>query len=215
MGGIKTTCETCHTGKTITVNGTPKSISCQDCHMSKATKSAVGFTLGNGFKGDVKTHIMAINTAAYPRDSMGVFGSTVKLDANGLAKVTLDFACLSCHTSQTLAWASGYAQNIHTNQIVTSVASTEALPKEFMLGQNYPNPFNPSTTIEFSLREAVPVKLNIYDISGKLVGNLIDNMMPAGSHRVTLNAGNLPSGMYVYEITAGTFKQSRKMVLLK
>ncbi len=215
MTGIVKDCQTCHSDKEILVNGTPKSIDCVDCHMAPASKSAVGMQVGNGWRGDVKTHIWAINTNAVEKNAMfNDEGNLVKLDDNGLASVTLDFACLGCHTSQDVAWASGYAANIHENGI-TDITETNDLPATFDLAQNYPNPFNPSTTIAFTLPSAVKVTLNVYSIDGRLVASLIDHRMPAGSHTVKFDGSNLSSGLYMYTIHAGSFNASKKMVVLK
>ncbi len=120
LDAIKTKCEDCHANKQILVNGVPKPIECVDCHMPDASKSAVGKQVGNGWRGDVATHIWKINTAAVPRDSMFTADGKVKLDANGHAAVTMDFACLKCHREKTVEWAAQYATDIHTNGITTT-----------------------------------------------------------------------------------------------
>lgn len=215
LKAIKVNCQTCHADKQILVNGTPKSIDCVDCHMPQAGKSAVAVQTGNGFRGDVKTHIFSINPNAVPRDSMFTSDkSKVKLDANGHASVTLDFVCLRCHTSQDINWAASYAKDIHTKGIV-SVDDHKNIPAEFNLAQNYPNPFNPSTTITFSLPKSSHVKLSVYSINGELIADLINNMMPAGNHNVQFDASRLSSGVYVYNISADNFSTSKKMVLMK
>lgn len=213
--GIKVTCQTCHPGKEILLNGQPKNIDCVDCHMPPATKTAVGLVVGNGRRGDVKTHIMGINTDAVDYTEMFTADlKFVKLDGDGLASVTLDFVCLRCHTTEDLNWASGYAMNIHTNGI-NDVEGDENIPTEFSLAQNYPNPFNPSTTINFSLPEASNLKLDIYTLTGELVINLANDYMPAGNHQVTFNAAGLTSGIYLYKLTAGDYSSTKKMTLLK
>ena len=75
------------------LNNAPKQIECVDCHMPKAGKSALGFQVGNGWKGDVATHIMAINTNPVTKDAMWDSEvSHVELGQDGLAGVTMDFA---------------------------------------------------------------------------------------------------------------------------
>jgi hypothetical protein len=98
--------------------------------------------------------------------------------------------------------------------------SVDTGPAAFELSANYPNPFNPKTTISFDLPRASEVRLNIYDTSGRLVKSLIDDPMSAGNHQVTWsgkdrNGGEMPSGVYYYELEAGSFSQVRKMVLMK
>ena len=94
------------------------------------------------------------------------------------------------------------------------------LPNKFTLDQNFPNPFNPTTQIRFGIPEAGNVTLKIYNSVGQLVKTLIDGNMSEGFHQVTWDATNnngskLSSGVYFYRITAGTFTQINKMLLLK
>lgn len=91
----------------------------------------------------------------------------------------------------------------------------EFIPSNFELSQNFPNPFNPSTTIRFSLPKEAKVSLKVYDNLGQEVANLVNDVMPAGNHKVNFNALNLSSGVYYYRIEAGDFSQTRKMILLK
>ncbi|RME58067.1 hypothetical protein D6779_07260, partial [Candidatus Parcubacteria bacterium] len=154
LSGISKTCQDCHTDKEILVDGTPKSIDCVDCHMPPASKSAVGMQVGNGWRGDIPTHLFKINTEAVTKDAMFTSdGGSVALDANGLGAVTLDFVCLRCHTEENVEWAAQYAANIHENGI-NAVGDDEALPTEYALSQNYPNPFNPTTKISFAIPKA-------------------------------------------------------------
>jgi hypothetical protein len=81
--------------------------------------------------------------------------------------------------------------------------------------QNYPNPFNPSTLISFTLPEQTDVQLKIYDVLGNEVATLVSENKPAGRYEVEWNASNLPSGVYIYQLVAGTNIQMKKMLLLK
>jgi hypothetical protein len=90
-----------------------------------------------------------------------------------------------------------------------------ATPAKFALEQNYPNPFNPATTIKFSIPEQSRVTLKIYDVLGREVSTLVNEVRNAGNHEVNFNASNLASGMYIYSIKAGDYNASRKMMLLK
>jgi photosystem II stability/assembly factor-like uncharacterized protein len=91
------------------------------------------------------------------------------------------------------------------------------IPSEYRLGQNYPNPFNPVTTIEYSVPENnVNVKITVFDLLGKEIETVVDEVKKAGNYKVTYDAGKLASGMYIYKMQAGTdFSQVRKMILLK
>lgn len=89
------------------------------------------------------------------------------------------------------------------------------VPKKFSLSQNYPNPFNPSTKINFELPRSSNVKLSVYDITGKLASELVNEQRAAGYYTVEFNASNLASGMYFYRIEAGDFSATKKMMLIK
>ena len=81
--------------------------------------------------------------------------------------------------------------------------------------QNYPNPFNPETVIRFEMPEAGYVRLVVYDAMGREVVRLVDQRLHAGTHSVTWDASGLPSGAYLYRLTAGSFAEARMMVLLR
>jgi aldose sugar dehydrogenase len=85
----------------------------------------------------------------------------------------------------------------------------------FTLLQNYPNPFNPSTTIKYSIAESEFVTLKVYDVLGREVATLINKNMDAGSYEIKFEAAGLMSGFYIYKLSAGTYSESRKMMLLK
>ncbi len=91
----------------------------------------------------------------------------------------------------------------------------EDLPTRVRLAQNYPNPFNPSTIISYELPEALQVRLDVYDITGRHVVNLVNSQMAAGRHQVTFNAMNLSSGVYLYRLQAGSITQIKKLMVLK
>jgi len=89
------------------------------------------------------------------------------------------------------------------------------IPTSFNLAQNYPNPFNPSTKIEFGLPQASHVVVKVYDLLGRQIASLVDNDLPAGNHEVVYDASSLSSGVYFYSIQAGSFAQTKPMVLIK
>lgn len=88
-------------------------------------------------------------------------------------------------------------------------------PSTFSLKQNYPNPFNPSTSISFSLKKAGMTSLVVYNMIGQKVATLVNRNLTSGEHTVSFYADNLPSGVYIYKLNAGSQMLSRKMVLLK
>jgi hypothetical protein len=88
-------------------------------------------------------------------------------------------------------------------------------PKDCVLEQNYPNPFNSATSINFELPKDSYVKLIVYDITGREVARLVDGTVEAGYHSVLWDAQSIPSGMYIYRITAGSFTQAKRMTVIK
>ena len=88
-------------------------------------------------------------------------------------------------------------------------------PQAFMLAKNYPNPFNPVTTITYALASEAPVRLEVFDLTGRSVAVLVDAYQATGQYEVHFDASSLPSGVYIYRIEAGTFQQTEKMTLLK
>ncbi|HXF49452.1 MAG TPA: S8 family serine peptidase [Verrucomicrobiae bacterium] len=102
----------------------------------------------------------------------------------------------------------------------TGQAGSSALPTEFALGPNFPNPFNPTTTIRYALPQGAKVELRIYNILGQVVRKLADEEKPAGYHQTLWDgkdeAGRpVSSGIYLYQIKAGDFIETKKMQLIK
>jgi hypothetical protein len=97
----------------------------------------------------------------------------------------------------------------------TGVESVRATPLKFELGQNYPNPFNPTTTIEFSLPQRSDVHLVLANVLGQAVREIATGEYAAGTHRVTLDASGLASGVYFYKLQANRFIDVKKLILMK
>ena len=86
---------------------------------------------------------------------------------------------------------------------------------KFVLSQNYPNPFNPATTIKYSITERVSITLKVYDVLGNEIATLINEEKSIGSYDVKFDASGLPSGVYFYQLKAGDFVETKKMLLMK
>jgi hypothetical protein len=93
--------------------------------------------------------------------------------------------------------------------------SDDDQPGRFRLDQNYPNPFNPTTTIDYTIGEASFVRLSVFDVTGRPVARLIEREQSAGTYSVTFTADKIPSGMYIYRLEAGSYTQTRTMMLVK
>lgn len=230
LGGLKSaakTCSPCHSNKTVdikkVVSGvtTPVPHECRDCHMPYIGNTAVK---QNNNRGDQASHMWKINTAAVGKVT-GMWSSTsaanVTIPADSVVAHTLDFACLGCHTTKSLTWASGYATGIHTKSIVVNVEGPDAqIPSAFSLAQNYPNPFNPTTMISFGLPQASEVSLIVYNAVGQEIKVLANGRYAAGSHNLSwngkdANGQSVASGVYLYKLVTDSWMQTKKMVLMQ
>ena len=129
---------------------------------------------------------------------MGTLGQTI-------AGVTMD----DTHSNQGGFW-------FQAMEIITDVESTpDALPEEFRLEQNYPNPFNPITNFKFSIPVQSRVTLTVFDMLGREVARLVDDVLSPGEYTVEFDARGFPSGIYLYQIRAGGYLNMRKFTLLK
>ena len=101
------------------------------------------------------------------------------------------------------------------NIVITDVSDNSQHPNEFRLYNNYPNPFNPTTIIRYSIPEASFTSIRIYNELGKEVSALVNETKSAGTYEVEFNASNLSSGVYYYKLQAGSFTETKKMILTK
>jgi hypothetical protein len=119
----------------------------------------------------------------------------------------------------------GYTYWKYSKQIITGIDEELYKPLSFNLDQNYPNPFNPTTTIKYSIPKQSYITIKVYDILGREIETLVNEEKPAGSYEINWNAsklssgvsakGGYASGVYFYQLKAGEYIQTKKMILLK
>jgi len=102
------------------------------------------------------------------------------------------------------------------SEMITSVdGSSDPVPTRFGLSQNFPNPFNPSTTIRYGLPNHSQVTLSVFNTLGQQVAQLVNGDMEAGLHEVQFDGSGLSSGVYFYRLQAGSFVETRKLLLVR
>ena len=108
---------------------------------------------------------------------------------------------------------------LRINSITGLIQDQNNIPLKFSLIQNYPNPFNPTTVIRYSIPDGtgrdLSVHLKVYDLNGKEVALLVNDKQSAGSYSVEFDGSKFASGIYFYTLSAGEFKETRKMFLVK
>jgi hypothetical protein len=133
------------------------------------------------------------------------------------------FDMISDNDGASIAWCGTFngEEDVYYGRINQTPVEVEGenevtqIPESFSLYQNYPNPFNPTTTISYSLPISGNVALEVFNLLGEKVATLVDEFEEAGSYKKTFNADMLSSGVYIYKLSAGSFVETRKMILLK
>jgi hypothetical protein len=97
----------------------------------------------------------------------------------------------------------------------SEIIEVEITPTNYSLSQNYPNPFNPTTNFKFQIANSGFVSMKVFDVLGNEVANLVNEELSAGEYEVEYNASGLPSGVYFYKLSAGSFTDTKKMILMK
>ncbi len=127
---------------------------------------------------------------------------------------------LTYHYSSSGRGQTSYSQDVFSAKLIDFYpvkvqAEINPNAKKIFLEQNYPNPFNPNTTIKYSIPNAGIVSVKVFDVLGKEVAELVNEIKSAGSYSVDFNASNLPSGVYFYCLKSGGFVESKKLILIK
>ena len=110
-----------------------------------------------------------------------------------------------------------YVDNLSFDTPITSVngGMNDGLPNSFALMQNYPNPFNSTTIINYSLPNTSIVTINLYDVLGNEIATLLKEKKSSGNYKIELNTNNLTSGIYYYQMRTNSFKNTKKLILIK
>jgi photosystem II stability/assembly factor-like uncharacterized protein len=121
----------------------------------------------------------------------------------------------STHAFVIIDNGSVYSRPLSDLGIVGIQNISSQVPDNFNLSQNYPNPFNPTTNINFTVPKSGNVKMTVYDINGREISELVNQVMTPGSYKVDFVGSSLSSGIYYYTMTSGDFIETKKMMLVK
>lgn len=196
----------------------------------KSTNYGQSWTNVSGNLPNIPVNCLIINpnnsVNLYAGTDLGIFSTTDGginwvQDVNGMGDVSV--ADMNYRSSDNTIFAATHGRGMFSASLsgATSVSVADnQIPNSFELSQNYPNPFNPSTTIRYALPEGRNVKIIVYDINGKEITTLINDYQNAGIHNIVWNGKNnsgqqVVSGIYFYNMQAGNFSQTKKMILLK
>jgi subtilisin-like proprotein convertase family protein len=132
-----------------------------------------------------------------------------QINQNGYWRLSVTDAASNVDSGRVYLWGIKFISAVGISNINGNI------PKEFYLMQNFPNPFNPATTIEFGLNESANTKIEVFDITGKLIELVSENFMQTGTYRFVWNAANYSSGIYLFRLSSGNKSLSKKMVLIR
>lgn len=155
----------------------------------------------------------------YLGSDVGAFVSTnsgESWDVLGIGLPTVSVYDMKIHPVQNYLAAGTYGRSMYRISLGDPLpVQDKILVNSFSLEQNYPNPFNPTTRIRFSISDFQFTSLKIYDITGKEIAALIDEIKSPGSYEVEFNGSSLSSGVYFYKLTSGNFSAAKKFILMK
>lgn len=175
----------------------------------------------------VNATAMARNVIVFTADNIVINGGRFFVGALGNMEfqyeVTAPISYRGWEYTNTYGWVPSNSRDIRDFIIRASVRGVTtdvnevsgAMPYAFDLLQNYPNPFNPTTNIEYRIANREFVSLKVFDVLGREVATLVDEVKQPGNYSITFDAPHLSSGIYVYQLSAGSQMQSRKMMLVR
>ena len=174
-----------------------------------------------GYTVEAKFPFAQIAAAATPDDDIFVpmVGKRIKIDfsindadATGSREGILTYSAKNEDKSWSDVWRWTYTW---IGDKMTDAENSETLPTTFELSQNYPNPFNPTTQIRYSVKENSVVTIKVYNTLGQQVAELVNESKNPGVYTVNFDASKLASGVYIYQMNAGSFSAAKKLMLLK
>ncbi|RPH94244.1 T9SS C-terminal target domain-containing protein [candidate division KSB1 bacterium] len=169
-------------------------------------------TENNNSKFEIERRISGDATFAYVGETPGAGASAVRhdyshIDRNLLNGVTYEYRLVAVDANGN--------RDVQEPVITATPLAPTTVVTEYALLQNYPNPFNSGTVIQFKLPETSNTRLTVFDVTGREIAVLAAGLIPQGEHAVFFNGNDLPSGLYIYKLEAGSYSTVMKMMLLK
>lgn len=217
-------------GSLIITNTNSAYIPAINIHGDLTSDGTLGFSEVHNNKIDVKLNgtgqqsISGNGTLNFPANLRGfTVDNDIKLYRDILIRCTYIHMSGIVELNNHNLWTSGRVTNFvpdngtagSGNETREESVLNPVIPNEYSISQNYPNPFNPTTKIDYSLPVNSKVQIKIFDITGKEIAVIVNEVQEAGVHTVNFNAGNLSSGVYFYKISAGNFTKTHRMILIK
>ncbi|MBK8982513.1 MAG: T9SS type A sorting domain-containing protein [Ignavibacteria bacterium] len=196
----------------------------------KTTNAGLNWNLTRFETGDTNFHAQSILFNNEMTGWIGGYGSagggsvlegkTYETNDGGLTWVGLNFGYNINRfrkVNDSLIYASGKRVYKYSPKFVSAEPVSSIIPESFKVYQNYPNPFNPVTKIKFDITSASKgiVKLKIFNILGREISLLVNEYLTEGTYEINFNAGDIPGGIYFYQLQSGEFSQIRKMILIR
>ena len=146
----------------------------------------------------------------------GTLIGTTEVSQTSFNDIGLDWGTYYYQITAVYREESEPSEEVQVNLLPSGIAAAPSnLPMRYALEQNFPNPFNPTTTISYALPRPATVELKVYDILGNEVQTLVEGHQAAGFYRLQFDCSQLACGLYFYRLTAGEFKEQKKMVIVK
>ena len=186
--------------------------------VSKSTNGGLNWTNISTMSGAMRGECLDMNENIYASGNGGVFKST----NDGVLFTNYNFTISAnqsmCYQNKIIVAASGSTNGgiwVCVDSTISSISGTGEIPDKYLLYQNYPNPFNPTTNIHYDLSKSGFVKLIVFDMLGREIETLVNEVQISGIYKATFNAATYPSGVYFYRLTTVGFSETKKMILLK
>ncbi len=190
--------------------------------MKRTTNGGTNWTtINTGTTNDLQGIKFVTSTKVYAVGSAGTIlkstdaGLTWVAQVSGTTAALRGFDMFSSDDNGIVAGATGTMRRTTNGGVTGLIHQSNEIPNEYSLSQNYPNPFNPETNLKFQITKSGFVKLTVFDMLGKEISVLVNQELSAGTFTVNFDASALPSGTYFYRISAGSFTETKKMILIK